>query len=145
MQFTRLLMGIFRTLQTFSITFMSGLCAGHGKIGILSSAFQALHCLDTWQGALSSWKIHALFPKFLATTGNKWLSKVSIYLTEFILPLIGMIVPTPLYVIQPQNIAEIVHCFSLSDIYLLFLCIQGINVHLIDAKHTFSCLSLSQL
>jgi hypothetical protein len=53
---------------------------------------------------------------FGATTGHKWLSKVSIYLTEFILPLMGMIVPTPLYVIQPLNIAEIVPCFSLSDI-----------------------------
>jgi hypothetical protein len=27
----------------------------------------------------------------------------------------------------------------------LFLCIQGINVHCIDAKHNFSCLPLSQL
>jgi hypothetical protein len=38
------------------------------------------------------------------------------FLTEFILPLVGMIVPISLYVIQPQNIAEIVPCFSLSDI-----------------------------
>ena len=57
-----------------------------------------------WQGALSCWKI--LFPSGsdCCIDGTNFVSNISWYLVEFIIPSIGHNLPVPLNVKHPQNI-----------------------------------------
>ena len=62
------------TFHTFSITFISGDCAGHVKLEIWCSFFHRRVNNERCTGALSSWKMNCLPAKFLHTTGHKFLS-----------------------------------------------------------------------
>jgi len=78
--FTRFCSRHFSTLHTFSIMFMSGLCAGHWRVALSLSFFLAFALIETWHGALS-WKIQGLLTKWRATTGHKLSNKIDMYLS----------------------------------------------------------------
>ena len=95
--------------------FRSGLWAGHGKVGILFSAFQALAAWDTWHGALSSWNIQSWLGKCWATTGHKFWSSTSIYLSMFMFLSTVVKVPTPSYIAHTAPKHNTGHRFSLRN------------------------------
>ena len=95
---------IFKYLHKFSIMLISELCAGHVITAKLFSCFHWVVSLERWGVALSSWKIQGFCGKCFAVTGHMLWSKIWIYFSEFIVPSTGTKVPTPSWVIQPQNI-----------------------------------------
>lgn len=102
--FCVLILGLtFISLQTLSVTLMSGLCAGQVFVGIWFSVFHARVCLEWWGGAISSWKDQLEWGKHFNTAGQRFWSKMSIYFWKSIFPLTGTSVLTPLYIIQPQE------------------------------------------
>ena len=81
-------------LQMFSIILRSGDWDGQTRQSTSLLSFHNFVCTNWCTGALSSWKIHWLFSNF-ATTGQRLLSRMSMYLAELIFPSTSVIVPTP--------------------------------------------------
>ena len=71
------------TLQMFSIILRSGNWDGQSRQSTSLLSFHNFVCTDWCTGALSSWKIHWLFSNF-ATTGQRLLSRMSMYLAELV-------------------------------------------------------------
>ena len=92
-------------LQMFSIILGSGDWDGQSRQSTSLLSFHNCVCTDWCTWALSSWKIHWLFSNF-ATTGQRLLSRMSMYLDELIFPSTSVIVPTPSLHIHPQNITD---------------------------------------
>ena len=89
-------------LQMFSIILRSGDWDGQSRQSISLLSFHNVVCTDWFTGALSSWKIHWLFSNF-ATTGQRFLSRMSMYLAQVIFPTTYVIVPTPFLQIHPKT------------------------------------------
>jgi len=90
-------------LQMFSIILRSGDWDGQSRQSTSLLSFHNFVCTDWCTGALSSWKIHWLFSNF-ATTGQRLLSRMSMYLAEVIFPSTYVIVPTPSLQIHPKTL-----------------------------------------
>ena len=89
-------------LQMFSIIVRSGDWYGQSRQSTSLLFFHNFVCTDWFTGALSSWKIHCLFSNF-ATTDQRLLSRMSIYLAEVIYLSTSVIVPTPPFHIHPTK------------------------------------------
>ena len=89
------ILAIFIVFQTFSIMLRPELWADHSKVPMEFSRFHSFALADTWQCALSSWKIQGQFPKCCATTGHELSSRIKMDFSVLIFQSSGVSVPTP--------------------------------------------------
>ena len=94
----------FMIAHKFSIGFRSGELPGQFKTINLTFLKKVSIFYDVWQGALSSWKIPFPSGNDCCIDGTNFVSNISWYLVEFIIPSIGHNLPVPLNVKHPQNI-----------------------------------------
>ena len=98
---------LFIESHIFSMILRSGLWAGHSIVKISFSFKYSCTTLETWQGALSCWRVTASSPKYHDIDGLRQFSKISMYFWLSTVPETGTRAPTPLDVTQPQNITAI--------------------------------------
>ena len=98
-----LLQLFFMIAHQFSIGLRPGELPGHSRTLDLLSLKNFCIIFDVWHGARSRWKMPPPSGKVTQTVGSKYLVKISLYLMEIIIPLIGISLPVPLKVKLPQN------------------------------------------
>lgn len=97
----------FISRHNVSIGDMSGLLAGHGRSGTLLIANHVLHVYDTWQGALSCWKIYSpSADDNLGIEDRMWNRRMFKYFSVLTVPSKNTKSPTPRLDIHPQIIID---------------------------------------
>ncbi len=94
---------IFSSLHRFSMGFRSGDWLGHSSSLIFFLWNHFIVSLALCLGSLSCWNVHPLFIFSFLVDGSRFLSRMSRYISPFILPSIIWSLPVPLAEKQPQT------------------------------------------